>query len=772
MQADTVDIQADTYVRDISQLRITDAEEAGGKGANMGELVAAKIPVPPGFVLLRAGYLDSMRAGGVDAELSALHREAVLNVGNAAHLADLCKQLQDLVQKAGVADTTRDPLLAAYRGLGSDAVVAVRSSATGEDGRDASFAGMNETFTNVSGEDALIDAVLRCWMSLFSPRVITYRASRHFTDNPAMAVVIQQMIASEKSGVAFTVDPSTGAEDRVVVEGAFGLGEVVVGGQVEPDTYIVSKETLQVLSARIGHQAFKIVRGSDGRDQAVDLDDEQADTRVLDDSELQRVVELAIATERHNGCPQDTEWAIADGKTYLVQARPVTTVRHTAAPAPEKHAVLARGLAAAPGMASGKVRLLDTPDEGDRLLEGEVLVAEMTNPDWLPTMRRSAALVTDTGGMTCHAAIVARELGIPCIVGARTATRDLHEGTTVTVDGTLGRVLSGRVEATPAASVVERHAPTEPPAEITGTKVYVNLAMADTAEAVAAQGPDGVGLLRAEFMFTEALGGRHPRDLIAHGEQSTLIDGMVASVGRIAAAFAPRPVVYRATDFRSNEFRGLKGGEAYEPVEHNPMIGYRGCYRYVKEPDLFALELEALARIREQSPNVHLMIPFVRTRWELEECLALVDRSPLGRQRGMHRWVMAEVPSVVHWLPEYVGMGIDGVSIGSNDLTQLMLGVDRDSEVCAELFDESDAAVLDAIGQIVGTARRLGITSSLCGQAPSTKPDFAEYLVRMGITSVSVNSDALGAARRTIAAAEQRLLLESTRRQGEDPGRR
>jgi pyruvate,water dikinase len=219
--------------------------------------------------------------------------------------------------------------------------------------------------------------------------------------------------------------------------------------------------------------------------------------------------------------------------------------------------------------------------------------------------------------------------------------------------------------------------------------------------------------------------------------------------------------VYRATDFRSNEFRGLKGGEAYEPVEHNPMIGYRGCYRYIKEPDLFALELEALARIREQSANVHLMIPFVRTRWELEECLSLVDASPLGRQRGLHRWVMAEVPSVVHWLPEYVGMGIDGVSIGSNDLTQLMLGVDRDSDVCAELFDESDAAVLDAIGQIVGTARRLGITSSLCGQAPSTKPAFAEHLVRMGITSVSVNPDALDAARRTIAAAERRLLLES-----------
>ena len=386
----------------------------------------------------------------------------------------------------------------------------------------------------------------------------------------------------------------------------------------------------------------------------------------------------------------------------------------------------------------------------------------MTNPDWLPTMRRAAALVTDTGGMTCHAAIVARELGVPCIVGARTATTDLHDGMVVTVDGSHGQVLTG--QAAPAAVVVAE--PTAPQAgsrssEVTATKIYVNLAMPDTAEKVAALDVDGVGLLRAEFILTDALRNRHPRDLIARGEQDVMVDALAAAVGRIATAFAPRPVVYRATDFRTNEFRGLQGGQAYEPEEHNPMIGYRGCYRYVTEPDVFALELTALARVREQNPNLHLMIPFVRTKWELERCLALVDASPLGRQRGMHRWVMAEVPSVVFWLPEYVGMGIDGVSIGSNDLTQLMLGVDRDSEVCAELFDEADEAVLDAIGRIIGTARRLGITSSLCGQAPSTRPGYAEHLVRMGITSVSVNPDAVDSARRTVAAAERRMLLEA-----------
>jgi pyruvate,water dikinase len=748
------------YVRNISTLRLSDAEEAGGKGANMGELVAAKLPVPPGFVLMRDCYRHSMRAGGVETDLSVLHRQAIETVSDTTGLSDRCSRLQDLVHKAGVTEQVRDAVVAAYRDLGPNVTVAVRSSATGEDGSDASFAGMNATITNVSGEEALLDAVLRCWMSLFSPRVITYRATRGFSADPAMAVVVQQMVDSEKAGVAFTADPSNGATDRVVIEAAFGLGEVVVSGKVEPDTYIVAKETLDTLSVRLGHKSFKIVRGADGHDTVAELDDATADSRVLDPAELRRVAELAIATEQHNGCPQDTEWAIADGDTYLVQARPITTLPGERASTSGEHAVLARGLAAAPGSASGTVRVLDTPDEGHRLVEGEILVAQMTNPDWLPTIRRAAALVTDTGGMTCHAAIVARELGVPCIVGARTATRDLHDGTTVTVDGAHGQVVSGRLEAAAPSVSVSEH-PHVPPSDITATRVYVNLAMPDSAESVAAQDVDGVGLLRAEFMLTEALGGRHPRDLIAHDEESSLVDRMVDSVGRIAAAFAPRPVVYRATDFRTNEFRGLAGGDAYEPVEHNPMIGYRGCYRYIREPDLFALELQALARVREQSPNVHVMIPFVRTRWELEECLSLIDASPLGRQRNLHRWVMAEVPSVVHWLPEYIGMGIDGVSIGSNDLTQLVLGVDRDSDICAELFDESDPAVLDAIGQIIGTARKFGITSSLCGQAPSTRPAFAEHLVRMGITSVSVNPDAAAAARRSIARAERQLLLDA-----------
>jgi pyruvate,water dikinase len=372
--------------------------------------------------------------------------------------------------------------------------------------------------------------------------------------------------------------------------------------------------------------------------------------------------------------------------------------------------------------------------------------------------------VTDGGGLTCHAAIVSRELGIPCIVGARTATTALRPGELVTVDGAAGTVTEGWEPALPTRRIVVSQ-PTDGPlsSPITATKLYVNLALASKADEAAAMDVEGVGLLRAELLLSEALRGRHPRAVLASGGAGQFLDAMAASLTTITTAFAPRPVVYRTIDFRSNEFRALEGGDRFEPEERNPMIGYRGCYRYIREPDLFALELQLLARVREQTPNLHLMIPFVRTRWELEACLELVDASPLGRQRGLLRWIMAEVPSVVYRLDDYAALGIDGVSIGSNDLTQLVLGVDRDSELCRELFDEEDDAVLAAIRLIIEGCRRLGLTSSLCGQAPSNRPAFATHLVRDGITSVSVSPDAAAQTRRVLAAAEQQVLLEATR---------
>jgi pyruvate, water dikinase len=790
-----------------------DTQHVGGKGAGLGEMLNAGLPVPPGFVISADAYLQAMQEAGVRDQL----RDDALGADPAdpSALDAASQRCRETVQAVTLPAWLHDQLATSYAALldrmrantlptdNSVRSVAVRSSATAEDTAGTSFAGMHKSFTNISGISELETAVRQCWASVFGERVLSYRASQHIHEEPAIAVVVQAMVIADRAGVAFSVDPSTGDPNRVMVEGAFGLGEVVVSGQVEPDTSVVDRASRTVIDTHVGRKTHRIERGPDGHDLVVMLSEDDAAQRVLTDAEILQVADLAIRAEQHATVPQDIEWAFENHQLWLVQSRPITTLslqstadrptaqRPAASSAGSSAAALVRGLGASPGVATGSVRVLRSPSEGKRLIDGEILVAPTTNPDWLPTMRRSAGIVTESGGVTCHAAIVSRELGIPCIVGARSITTLVSDGDRITIDGTRGVVV--RTETTAAATaadsaprfhtelsdelaaigrsdpigtpVVRRAtASNAPPVEPTiGTLLYVNLALPDQAESAAAMNVDGVGLLRAEFMLTDALGGVHPKQMLADGGHEQFLSRMYAALQKITSAFAPRPVIYRTYDFRTNEFQGLTGGDRYEMVEHNPMIGYRGCYRYVRDPELFRLELELLARVREETPNLHIMIPFVRTAWELEACLEMIDASRLGSQRGLKRWVMAEVPSVAHRIGDYAAMGIDGVSIGSNDLTQLVLGVDRDSETCAELFDEEDAAVLATIRAIITSAHDHGLTSSLCGQAPSNRPGFAEHLVRYGITSISVDPSAAQTTRRAIASAEQRLMVEHAR---------
>ncbi len=763
-------------VRPFSRLGRNDVDYAGGKGANLGELVSAGLPVPDGFVVGAPAYAAFCAQTGLRDRLTELL--GGVNVEDTAALQAASVAARRLVDETPMPEPLASEIRSGYERLAGEdphTPVAVRSSATAEDTAATSFAGMNETFLNIRGADAVIDAVRRCWRSLFGARTIYYRGVNGFEQaDMDIAVVVQRQVDSTRAGVMFTANPATGERGEVVIEGSFGLGEAVVSGSVSPDRYVVDKATLAIRRREVHHKDLVIEYAPDGGTRQRALSEDEALRPVLSDEEVVAVAELGRRIEEHYGSPQDTEWAFdPDGALWMLQSRPITTL-HERTPSqdvssepPEQQATLLRGLGGAPGSASGAARVLTSLDDAANLNDGDVLVTHMTSPDWLPLLRRAAAVVTDSGGMTCHAAIVSRELGIPCVVGTGEATRKLRDGEIVTVDATRGVVLEGARPVEPAAASPGERAPgTAGPggAPVTATQILVNLSEPSQVARVKDLHVDGVGLLRAEMMVLEALAGDHPRTLLEEGRGEEFVARMAEGLGTFAAGFAPRGVTYRTIDFRTNEFSGLRGGERFEPREANPMIGYRGALRYTREPDVFALELAAVRQVWDTGlHNLHVMLPFVRSTRELRRCRELIAESGLLDRPGFELWVMAEVPSVLFNLEEYAALGIRGISVGSNDLTQLLLGADRDNEVLAETFDERDPAVTAYLRELIPRARRLGLRTSICGQAPSVHPEYAELLVRAGIDAISVSVDVVDRTRALVAAAEQRVLLDGAR---------
>jgi pyruvate,water dikinase len=742
-----------------------DVATVGGKGANLGEMTKSGFPVPNGFVVTSAAYVHMIDVNNLQDKIKAVLKG--LNVEDADALNRASKQVQKLIVNSPFPKDIEEQVYKAYDKLGDNPWVAVRSSATAEDLPEASFAGQQETYLNVRGDASVIVHVRKAWASLFEPRAIYYRVQQGFDHfKVALAVPVQKMVQSDVSGIMFSINPVTNDKTRIVIEAVWGLGENIVQGAVTPDHYEVDKTELKLLEHKMVHQDIEMVRSGEGNIQRK-VPVSRQDKRKLTDAQAEEVAELGKKLQKHYFFPQDSEWAIENGKLYVVQTRPITTVNATTtknnevkAQKPISGKLILTGQPASPGVVTGIVNILKSAKEINKIKRGDILVTDMTTPDFVPAMKRAVAIVTNKGGQTSHAAIVSRELGVPCVVGTKTATTILKQGRVITVDGAAGKVYESLLKASsinfnPASPAVHIQ---EGPILKTATKVYVNLGEPELAEEIAKRNVDGVGLLRAEFMMAGI--GIHPKKLIHEKKSKIFVDKLADGIGKICAAFGERPVVYRASDFKTNEYSHLRGGEQYEPSEPNPMLGYRGAYRYIHDADVFDLELEAIKQVRNKMgyKNLHLMIPFVRNVNELKEVKKIVIASGLSRTATFKLWMMVEIPVNVILLDDFIDVGIDGISVGTNDLTMLMLGTDRDNETVAADYDERNPAVLWALEHIIKTAHKRGITVSVCGQAPSSHPDVAEFLCKNGVTSVSVTPDVIEKTRQVLYDTEKKLV--------------
>ncbi|RLF12075.1 MAG: phosphoenolpyruvate synthase [Thermoprotei archaeon] len=786
------------------EIRKEDIPKAGGKGANLGEMLNAGIPVPPGFVITAQAYKFFLEKTGIAQRIYQVIKDHVKEVNDPKGYEDASREIRKFIEATPMPKEIKEAIVKQYRELSKrvglqEAYVAVRSSATAEDLPDASFAGQQETYLNVRGEEELLEKTVQCWSSLFTPRAIFYRQQKGFPHEKVLiSVVVQKMVNSKAAGVMFTIHPVTGDPSKIVIEGNWGLGESVVSGSVTPDRFIVDKNTLEVVEQEIAEKTIEYIRDPvTGKTIHAEVPPERRRQPCINQDEIKRLAELAIKIEKHYGRPQDIEWAIDRDlpfpeNVFIVQSRAETIwgQRAAAPTAPTAGptitaAPLLKGLPASPGIAYGVARVAFSPEElATSFNKGDILVTKMTNPDWVPYMRVASAIVTDDGGMTCHAAIVSRELGIPAIVGTGNATKLMKTGQEYTVDAKTGVVYEGKVEAVISAAAPPAPAAAAPTAlmamemaPITATKIYMNLGVPEKITEYKNLPFDGIGLMRIEFIMASWIG-EHPLYLLETGQQQKFIDKLAEGIAMVAREIYPRPVVVRLSDFKTNEYRKLKGGEKYEPSEDNPMLGWRGVSRYVSPQyrDAFRLELKAIKKVRDEMglKNVWVMLPFVRATWEVEEVLQLMEEEGLRRGRDFKVWAMAEVPSIIFLADEFCKY-FDGFSIGSNDLTQLILGTDRDSQILPEIdpryFDERDPAVRRAIEHLIKTAHRYGVTVSICGQGPSVYPEFTEFLVRCGIDSISVNPDVVTRTRRLVASVERKVMLErlaELQRRGEE----
>jgi pyruvate,water dikinase len=796
-----------SYVRWLENIRLNDIPEVGGKNASLGELysvlAAEGIRVPDGFALTAGAYRDALAASGVEGELHRLlsgfdHHDVAL-------LAERGAAARQLVYEAAGNAHLRAEIAAAYRALeekcGANVAVAVRSSATAEDLPTASFAGQHESFLNVRGEADLIEACRRCFASIFTDRAIVYRIDNGFDHfRVALSVGVMKMVRSDlaASGVIFTLDTESGFRDVVFITGAWGLGENVVQGKVDPDEFYVHKPTFRrgyraVLSRSLGKKETRLVyaRG-DGEASTRNVPTPRAarERLCLADAEVLALADYAIRIEDHysqlagDPTPMDIEWAKdgEDGKLYIVQARPETVASQRAPDAFETYTlkatgpVLATGHAVGEKIASGQVRIVAGAHDLEAFRPGEVLVAEATSPDWEPVMKTAAAIVTSHGGRTCHAAIVARELGVPAVVGADGAIEKLAPGRLVTVscaDGEIGKVYDGKLPF----EVMRIAAGSLPRPR---TAIMVNLGNPELAYHTAMLPSDGVGLARMEFIINEHIGVHpmalvHPDKVASRKERTAIarlvqnyqqatdffVEELAEGVGTIAAAFYPRPVIVRLSDFKTNEYASLLGGAAFEPKEENPMLGFRGASRYSHPAYAagFALECRALARVRNEIglTNLKVMVPFCRRAAEGKQVIETMARHGLNRgDNGLEIYVMCEIPNNVIQIDAFAQL-FDGFSIGSNDLTQLTLGVDRDSGIVAFDFDERDPGMLEMLRLAVTGAKRNHRHVGICGEAPANYPEIARFLAGLGIDSISVNAASLLHTTTVVHEAEQAL---------------